>query len=536
MRFLQRSSLFLIPILRIVSMLAVLAMFFVSLNAADQELELSKLQVQGCDVTHHPSLPIVCSIYCNNKGLTSIPTDLSKSLFELLLPNNAITVFPCTGLDSLYRLNLRNNNISYVPWHCLKNMTRLTELDLSQNQIFCVNLFPVMPFLTELRLLNVSFNRIFSLPLCDLGIGNANRPTSLSRVMMAGNHFWCSCEVLWMLEVAKKVELCRGRTTVFCTNYFKENIVAIDMLSKPSLFRCSTPSWLAGRELRSLNTRACYTFDKTLRRLVPLHQPKPCRLDNPCHKVYENPFILIHHNVTTSTSLPLTSRRSDLFLTSTFPTPPQAKTRSLSRNLNGFSDGINSTLTAIFTETSDTTFSPVTPDVVCNIYSRSVLATGQTRQILTDTNSTLTLNMAEMTQTLKPSPQPVAVLSGWVVVIAVVVIIAGICGVVFAVYVAMRRGQPCKNVPIGHVNNMAAGQVANSVPSQQVARQNPDVDGCCAGESDSYTYDKACAMSIIFDTPQYHIAELSDEDICNVTENVSETQDSENIYENKNVS
>ncbi|KAI8501094.1 hypothetical protein Bbelb_211890 [Branchiostoma belcheri] len=129
----------------------ILTVFAVVVARESSDTGLSKLLSLGCDVEFYSSLGRVSKLTCDNKGLVNVPNEVPTEVYDLILPNNALTTFPCAELDYLKTINLRNNSISHFSWKCLKKLPNLSELDLSQNQIFCVNLFPVKSALRFLQ-------------------------------------------------------------------------------------------------------------------------------------------------------------------------------------------------------------------------------------------------------------------------------------------------------------------------------------------------------------------------------------------------
>ncbi|KAI8501095.1 hypothetical protein Bbelb_211900 [Branchiostoma belcheri] len=174
----------------------VLTGFAVVVARESSDTGLSKLLSLGCDVEFYSSLGRVSKLTCDNKGLMSVPNEVPTEVQDLILPNNALTTFPCAELDYLKTINLRNNSISHFSWKCLKKFPYLSRLDLSQNQIFCVNLFPVKSALRFLRLVNISYNRLTTFGSCDLGIDMLKGSyDKLYTAIVWGNPFHCDCDL-----------------------------------------------------------------------------------------------------------------------------------------------------------------------------------------------------------------------------------------------------------------------------------------------------------------------------------------------------
>ncbi|XP_078692280.1 uncharacterized protein LOC144922394 [Branchiostoma floridae x Branchiostoma belcheri] len=386
-------------------MLVVLVLLLVPLSIAGQALEhalVSKLQLQGCEVRFLDKVLIsINSITCNNTGLKSVPQNIPTSLFELLLPNNAITIFPCAGLGQLYSLNLRNNSISYVAWKCLKNMQSLAYLDLSYNQIFCLNLYPVKTFLANLRKIDLSYNKMKVIPVCDLGINtmSAKERYVHYEVALEGNPFNCGCKMAWLVDVAIVAERCRLNQLqyLWCVNFLNDNPFAREMLKDQSLFRCKSPPELENVELYTLNISMCYTWNEADRsyKLMGLHNA--CPLNYPCPKTD-----IYHYRLNVNTSTALSPTSSSKYSSNT-PLDPKLQQTKICE-IENTSTATSATLTDAKKATMASSHVKSSPAVLTEICANDVTEVTQVTNMTEPTESldmtkeARVVKMTEMTQ------------------------------------------------------------------------------------------------------------------------------------------
>ncbi|KAI8501097.1 hypothetical protein Bbelb_211920 [Branchiostoma belcheri] len=387
-------------------MLVVLVLLLVPLSIAGQALEhalVSKLQLQGCDVRVLDKVLIsINSITCNNTGLKSVPQNIPTSLFELLLPNNAITIFPCAGLGQLYSLNLRNNSISYVAWKCLKNMPSLAYLDLSYNQIFCLNLYPVKTFLANLRKIDLSYNKMKVIPVCDLGINtmSAKERYVHYEVALEGNPFNCGCKMAWLVDVAILAERCRLHQLqyLWCVNFLNDNPFAREMHKDQSLFRCKSPPELENVELYTLNISMCYTWNEADRRYKLMGLHNACPLNYPCPKTD-----IYHYRLNVNTSTALSPTSSSKYSSNT-PLDPKLQQTKICE-IENTSTATSATLTDVKKATAASSHVKSSPAMLTEICANGLTEVTQVTNMTEPTDSldmtkeARVVKMTEMTQT-----------------------------------------------------------------------------------------------------------------------------------------
>eukprot|EP00058_Branchiostoma_floridae_P015072 XP_002600560.1 hypothetical protein BRAFLDRAFT_70062 [Branchiostoma floridae] len=194
------------------------------------------------------------------------------------------------ALPYLNTLNLRNNTIIYFPWYCLKNMSKLVHLDLSHNQLFCVNLYPVKSLVPNLQRVDISYNNINTLSMCDLGwdmrVPNGNHIQY--EPIIAGNPFHCDCDIDWVIHLAIIAAKCRNKTSRTCVSFLGENAVLRAVSKDQSLFRCKTPSRVENVGLhrlnRYMNISGCYAFWDPTGVNSTIYLPEPCDPYSSCPK------------------------------------------------------------------------------------------------------------------------------------------------------------------------------------------------------------------------------------------------------------
>ncbi|KAI8483958.1 hypothetical protein Bbelb_332920 [Branchiostoma belcheri] len=103
--------------------------------------------------------------WCDNRGLTSVPQDLSTTMDYLNLQNNFITTLNQSDFSrysSLTRLYLHYNQISVINSGAFYNLSRLTRLDLYNNQLTILR-SDMFVGLDNLRYLYLHYNNIHSI-------------------------------------------------------------------------------------------------------------------------------------------------------------------------------------------------------------------------------------------------------------------------------------------------------------------------------------------------------------------------------------
>ncbi|XP_027697489.1 slit homolog 3 protein [Vombatus ursinus] len=178
-----------------------------------------------------PRCPEQCTcvetvVRCSNKGLRVLPKGIPKDVTELYLEGNHLTTVPkeLSGLRHLTLIDLSNNSISVLANYTFSNMTQLSTLILSYNQLRCI---PIHAFngLRSLRVLTLHGNDISSVPE-----GSFNDLTSLSHLALGTNPLHCDCSLRWLSEWVKEG--------------YKE----------PGIARCSSPEHMADRLLLTTPT------------------------------------------------------------------------------------------------------------------------------------------------------------------------------------------------------------------------------------------------------------------------------------------
>uniref|UniRef100_A0AAR2IM47 Slit homolog 3 (Drosophila) n=1 Tax=Pygocentrus nattereri TaxID=42514 RepID=A0AAR2IM47_PYGNA len=130
--------------------------------------------------------PCTCSdtvVRCSNRGLRSLPKGIPKDTTELLIVR--VFVMPCRDLS--------NNSISSLTPLIFSNMTQLSTLILSYNQIRCV---PVHAFdgLRSLRILLLHISTLYEYNwVCVCVCGRA----------LGANPLYCDCELRWLSQWVK---------------------------------------------------------------------------------------------------------------------------------------------------------------------------------------------------------------------------------------------------------------------------------------------------------------------------------------------
>ncbi|KAI8501091.1 hypothetical protein Bbelb_211860 [Branchiostoma belcheri] len=392
----------------------ILTVFAVVVARESSDTGLSKLISLGCDVEFYSSFGSVSKLTCDNKGLMKVPEEVPTEVHDLSFPNNALTTFPCVKLVKLNAINLRNNSISHFSWKCLKKFPYLNRLDLSQNQIFCVNLFPVKSALRFLRLVNISYNRLTTFASCDLGIDMLKGSyDKLYTAIVWGNPFHCDCDI---------------------ANYgsYQPNVTTWSSLpttqSKAELSWTSTYTQALGMTemTQALNmtemTQALNMTDLEMTKALGMTEM--------------------------TQGLDMTAMTQALNLTEMTQAPDMTEmTQAL--NMTEMTQALNMTeMTQALNMTEMT----------------QALGTTEMTQALNMTEMTQALNMTKMTLGMTTS-QAVVVASGWIltIIMAVLAVPCVVCGVAVAVYWVRKRLRDGNSAPLAQVNNMATGQVSSNI-------------------------------------------------------------------------
>jgi len=81
-------------------------------------------------------------IYCNDKGLTAIPTNMPTNAKEVWLQNNKISHIDASSLanmSNVVNLHLHGNNLTRLPDYLFTSLTKLHTLTLQDNRISAVS-------------------------------------------------------------------------------------------------------------------------------------------------------------------------------------------------------------------------------------------------------------------------------------------------------------------------------------------------------------------------------------------------------------
>ncbi|KAI8514362.1 hypothetical protein Bbelb_086860 [Branchiostoma belcheri] len=478
------------PRLMVVMLVLILAPVNIAENSdkPDEQI-LSELRLLNCETKGLHSLIMVS---CDDKGLTSVPTGLPlKSLFELALPNNALTAFPCMALPYLNRLKLTNNKIAYFPWKCLKNIPNLAHLDLSHNQISCVNLFQA--YVPLLRKIDLSHNSLTSLSLCDLGFGKSN--VVQYDAVLGGNPFHCDCRIAWIIDIAKLTEACRYAASQTCENLYESNSLAVHMYKDPPLFRCSSPSDHKGAGLFTIDISRCLFLDETGRTVVNTDTCSPERF---CPNESTD--------LPVSTALTLSLLPSEII---------QAEIHNISQK-----DAQNGTM-ALSQVASSTAKFELTEEVEkTSLFNLVEQTSGKTHGV-----SVTEVSVSETIGAEEPPPKfSILTAPGWALTVLIVGAIVVFCGTLLAVYAAVFKNKLGKNVSHGNVNNTATGQAVNNISaldpqveindayghenSRDVSKREADSNGIYETIPDDDKSEAYAMSPYVFDVPQYGIVDM----------------------------
>ncbi|CAI5681344.1 slit homolog 1b [Oreochromis niloticus] len=151
-----------------------------------------------------PQCPSQCTcmdtvVRCSNKHLQALPRGLPRNVTELYLDGNQFTSVPkeLTAFKYLQLVDLSNNKINSLSDDSFSNMSQLTTLILSYNELRCI---PPLALggLRSLRLLSLHGNDI-----SELQEGIFSDVVSLSHLAIGANPLYCDCRLLWLSEWVK---------------------------------------------------------------------------------------------------------------------------------------------------------------------------------------------------------------------------------------------------------------------------------------------------------------------------------------------
>ncbi|XP_013393224.1 leucine-rich repeat and transmembrane domain-containing protein 2 [Lingula anatina] len=164
-------------------------LFLILIQEACGNVCSSVTSVCSCDVNNYPP---VTDVDCINLGLTTIPVIFSSetqgTVSRLSLDNNSLTILPANAFQNMRllnvsRLQLRHNRIRTIEKNAFSNLETLEYLYLDYNELINIPGESLLPELSSLIELHVSFNQIRSLLARDFqGAGRA-----LAVVTLNGN-------------------------------------------------------------------------------------------------------------------------------------------------------------------------------------------------------------------------------------------------------------------------------------------------------------------------------------------------------------
>ncbi|XP_072716683.1 leucine-rich repeat-containing protein 19 [Ciconia boyciana] len=164
-----------------------------------------------CNIT---SQTVTCEE--SGKKLSNVPTNLFQNITKLSLKNNKITLKDSDkeilqSFINLTELYLSENMITVLYSKSFCNLTKLVILDISNNHISTVHK-AAFAGLNQLSVLNLSYNTITqldsdvftslkSLTVLDLQYNflksfHIKSPFKLTKIILAGNPWTCSCDLL----------------------------------------------------------------------------------------------------------------------------------------------------------------------------------------------------------------------------------------------------------------------------------------------------------------------------------------------------
>uniref|UniRef100_A0A8C7A5K2 Erbb2 interacting protein n=1 Tax=Nothoprocta perdicaria TaxID=30464 RepID=A0A8C7A5K2_NOTPE len=153
-------------------------------------------------------------LYLDANQIEELPKQLfnCQSLHKLSLPDNDLTTLPASiaNLINLRELDVSKNGIQEFPEN-IKNCKVLTVVEancLSQNTVYCVNVFLFCYRLTKLQILELRENQLKLLPK------TMSRLTQLERLDLGSNEFTEVPEVLEQLSGLKEFWMDGNRLTL----------------------------------------------------------------------------------------------------------------------------------------------------------------------------------------------------------------------------------------------------------------------------------------------------------------------------------
>uniref|UniRef100_A0A1A9ZRB4 Protein slit n=1 Tax=Glossina pallidipes TaxID=7398 RepID=A0A1A9ZRB4_GLOPL len=189
-------------------------------------------------------------VRCSRNNLTEIPRGIPSETSELYLESNEITQIHLDRirhLKGLMRLDLSNNKINILSDFTFVNLTKLSTLIISYNNLQCLQRH-ALAGLNNLRVLSLHGNQISMMPE-----GSFDDLKSLTHIALGNNPLYCDCALKWFSDWIKLDYVEPGIARCAEPEYMKDKLI----LSTPSQnFVCK------GRVNNEIMAKcdACYTY------------------------------------------------------------------------------------------------------------------------------------------------------------------------------------------------------------------------------------------------------------------------------------
>ncbi|XP_012937853.1 slit homolog 2 protein [Aplysia californica] len=153
-------------------------------------------------------------VRCSHQQLNEIPKYIPLDTTELYVDVNDIAKVPYEIglLTNLKRLDLSHNKIVTLPSKIFSNLTQLSTLILSYNDLQCISETSFFN-MKNLRILSLHENNISTIPY-----GAFDSLKALSHIALGGNPLFCDCKLKWLSDWIKKdfiepgIASCNGPT------------------------------------------------------------------------------------------------------------------------------------------------------------------------------------------------------------------------------------------------------------------------------------------------------------------------------------